>query len=97
VSPYTCFDLRGRVSIGNGNPNVRIWRVGTTRILGVVGAECDEHPCGPSAMPDSLWTQMDEDHDIFADLTVCPVTKERAGWMQMVCIDSARNTVRRRR
>ena len=48
-------------------------------------------------MPDSLWTQMDEDHDIFADLTVCPVTKERAGWMQMVCIDSARNTVRRRR
>ena len=92
-----CFDLRGRVSIGNGNPNVRIWRVGTTRILGVVGAECDEHPCGPSAMPDSLWTQMDEDHDVFADLTVCPVTKERAGWMQMVCIDSARNTARRRR
>ena len=92
-----CFDLRGRVSLSNGNPNVRIWRVGTGRILGVVGVACDEHPCGHSAMPDALSMQIDEDHDLFADLTVCPITKEREGWMQMVCIDSARNVVRRPR
>ena len=92
-----CFDLRGRVSLGNGNPTVRIWRVGTGRILGVVGVTGDEHPCGLSAMPDALWMQIDEGHDLFADLTVCPITKEREGWMQMVCIDSARNVVRRPR
>ena len=92
-----CFDLRGRVSLSNGNPNVRIWRVGTGRILGVVGVACDEHPCGPSAMPDTLWMQLDEEHDLYADLTVCPITKEREGWMQLVCIDSFRNVVKRPR
>jgi len=90
-----CFDLRGRVSLSNGNPNVRIWRVGTGRILGIVGVACDEHPCGPSAMPDILWKQLEKEHDLYADLTVCPITKEREGWMQLVCIDSARNVANR--
>src|SRR2546428_10649307 len=77
-----CLGVRGRVSLTNGNPNVRVWHVGTKRVFGVVGIECTEHPCGPSAMPDSLWAQMDENHDLFADLIICPVTHERAGWMQ---------------
>src|SRR4051812_25582546 len=92
-----CFDIRGRVSLANGNPTVRIWRVGTARILGVVGVKCDEPPCGPHAMPDSLWMRMTWHKDVFADLTVCPITKEREAWMQMVCIDSARNAVERSR
>ena len=33
----------------------------------------------------------------FSVLTTGTVTNERAGWMQMVCIDSARNIVKRRR
>ena len=49
--------------------------MGTGRILGVVGVTCDEHPCGPSAMPDAVWMQIDEDHNLFEDLTVCPITK----------------------
>jgi len=40
---------------------------------------------------------MDENHDLFADLIICPVTHERDGWMQMVCIESAKNIVKRPR
>src|SRR2546425_5903639 len=49
-----CLGVRGRVSLTNGNPNVRVWHVGTKRVFGGVGIGCTEHPCGPSAMPDSF-------------------------------------------
>jgi hypothetical protein len=81
----------------NGNPTVRIWRVGTNRILGVAGQTCANASYPPAVMPGSLWSQLDWDHDFFADLTVCPVTRDREGFMQMVCIDSARNIAKRTR
>jgi hypothetical protein len=31
----TCFTVRGRLSVYNGAPALRIWRIGTKRILGV--------------------------------------------------------------
>jgi hypothetical protein len=30
-----CFTVRGRLSVYNGNPSVRIWPIGTTRLLGL--------------------------------------------------------------
>jgi len=79
-----CLDIRGRVSLHNGNPSVRIWPVGSKRLLGVRDAE-------PPLLPPELQKSLSWDHYVFADLKVCPLTKPREGRMQVVCIASVRN------
>ena len=77
-----CWDIRGRVSYANGNPSVRIWPVGTHRLLGVRESE-------PPLLPPDLATRLSWDAYTFADLRVCPLTRERPDIMQVVCISSA--------
>jgi hypothetical protein len=71
---------------------VRIWKVGTRRLLGVT-ARCQPPECEPlrSAARDAL----DWEHVVFADFVVCPFTRPRPGVMQMVCIDAATGVRRR--
>jgi hypothetical protein len=83
-----CLDIRGRVSLHNGNPSVRIWPVGSKRLLGVRDAE-------PLLLPPELRKSLTWDHYLFAHLKVCPLTKASEGRMQVVCIASARNAVTR--
>ncbi len=85
-----CWDIRGRVSLYNGNPSVRIWPVGTKRILGVREAD-------PQLLPPDLAKRLSWQADVFADLRVCPLTKEREGTMQIVCVAAAGNMVSRPR
>ena len=71
----------------NGTPSLRIWRVGTDRILGVLPPE---HEIIPKNLRSALkgfyrW--------VYADLQVCPFTKEKPGEMQMVCVESAEHLV----
>jgi len=33
------------------------------------------------------------DHEIYADFEVCPLSQEKPGAMQVVCIESAKNLV----
>ena len=77
-----CFTLHGRLSLWNGSPSLRIWRIGTGRILGV---RTETTPENVSALfgDDPFAT------NIYGDFDVCPFTKEKAGEMQMVCIESA--------
>lgn len=77
-----CFTFRGRLGLWNGTPTRRIWRVGTKRILGVQ----DEYPG-----PDNF--DVDWDTEDWGDFTVCPFTKEKPGYMQFVCIESASKVV----
>ena len=79
-----CRDIRARVTYANGNPPVRIWPVGTTRILGVRDAQ-------PPLLPEELGRRLSWDHAVYGDLRVCPLTKERPGHMQIVCVAAARN------
>ena len=79
-----CWDLRGRVSLYNGNPSVRIWPIGSKRLLGVRESE-------PKLVPPDLAKSLSWDTGTFADLRVCPLTLEREGTMQIVCIAAARN------
>ncbi len=74
-----CFSVHGRLSAWNGGPTMRIWHVGTTRILGV-----DDD----SQMPIILQEKMNWGIEAWGDFEVCPLTPERPGWMQMVCIES---------
>ena len=85
-----CRIVHGRLSVTNGTPDVRIWPVGTKRLLGVSGPE--EHPY----VPDGLLAKIKPTEEIFGDFDVCPLTPERSGEMQLVCVRSASNLVVRK-
>jgi hypothetical protein len=91
-----CYWAHGRLSLYNGNPTIRVWKIGTHRILGILsgpGAEKRDpedsvHPELPANVErvfKSLSTQ------IFADFEICPLQPERPGTMQDACIESAKN------
>ncbi|MGB0037012.1 MAG: hypothetical protein WBP79_16200 [Candidatus Acidiferrales bacterium] len=85
-----CFKVHGRMTMGNGGPAIRIWRIGTDRKLGVW--DDDEEP-NVAWLPSRISKVLDEDHQIFADFEVCPLTKEKADELQIVCVESASKTV----
>lgn len=84
VSGGKCFTLRGRVSLYNGTPSMRIWPIGSERLLGVVPSEDEDVPANIKGV-------VTFDQSAIADLEVCPVTKAKRGEMQMVCVRSARD------
>lgn len=93
-----CRTIRGRLMLTNGTPSMRIWPVGSRRILGVIHPRTgDGEFVGPlpraveGALRTEQWSKR-----VFADYVVCPLSRERAGRMQMVCIEAARNVVVRR-
>jgi len=81
-----CFSVHGRVIVTNGIP-YRLWVIGTHRVLAP-----DEVP---QTVEDLL--EMDGDHlmsvSVFGDYEVCPLEKERPGWMRAVCLESASHLV----
>jgi len=85
-----CTTLRGRVSVYNGTPSIRVWPVGTKRLLGVVPSENE-------SMPEHLKSMVSLQQDAFATLEVCPLSERRPGVMQFICIESATNVITRRR
>ena len=73
-----CFKVHGRLSNWNGNPTQRIWIIGTKRMLGV-GTD----------LPKDLGEKMGGFDDVaVGDFEVCPLTNERKGRMQIVCVAS---------
>lgn len=93
----TCYWTHGRLGMGNGTPAVRLWKIGTDRLLGIYS--------GPSVDRDGLDNENPElpenvypkfkpfESRIFADFEVCPLEPEREGAMQAACIESAKNIV----
>jgi hypothetical protein len=77
--------------VANGTPGLRIWRVGTKRILGVADSEGDIG--GGCVLPDTLAKLVRVGTWIYADFVLRPTTPERPGWMQMVCVASAKRIV----
>ena len=90
-----CFNVRGRLSTYNGNPAVRLWRIGTKRVLGVSDQRFSLP--GYRNIPEDLAKQLDGENMIIGDFLVCPFTRPRPREMQLVCIESARNVVVRKR
>jgi len=75
-----CFKVHGRLSNWNGNPTGRIWVIGTNRTLGI--REDTKYPV-------SLRNRLGNFDDVvIGDFDVCPLTRERKGWMQIVCVAS---------
>jgi len=81
-----CFSLHGRMSLWNGSPSLRIWRIGTNRMLGVLPSES---PIIPSALRKYLAFGV----RVYGNFVVCPFTAQTSGSMQMVCVQSASRVV----
>jgi hypothetical protein len=82
-----CFTVHGRLSAWNGTPTYRIWRIGTRRILGVSN----------DILPESLAANMSWGVEASGNFLVCPFSREHAGRMQQVCVESVSNLKYRRR
>lgn len=91
----SCFNLRGRLSVYNGAPAIRLWKVGTRRMLGI--SEQRFAQPGFRNIPEEVEKQLNGDVEIFGDYTVCPFTKAKVGEMQLVCIERAKNLIIRKK
>ncbi|HJX91209.1 MAG TPA: hypothetical protein VJ372_11980 [Pyrinomonadaceae bacterium] len=91
----TCFTVRGRLSVYNGAPALRIWRIGTKRILGI--SEQRYAVPGYRNVPENIRAEIDQDKALFGDYLVCPFTKPKENEMQMVCIEKVTNLVVKKR
>ena len=82
-----CFVVHGRMYNSSGGSLARIWRIGTKRILHVVG---------PHHLPSNVEPLLtDFDHEVVADFLVCPYTKDRPDEARMVCVQSATHVVQK--
>ena len=96
----SCYWTRGRLGVYNGNPSFRVWRIGTTRIVGIHSGpdaqrrdpEDGEHPQLPLDIV-KLVDQLVDGHRIFADFEICPFAPQHRGEMQFGCIESAKNFI----
>jgi hypothetical protein len=91
-----CFKVHGRLSYYNGAPSLRLWPVGTHRLLGISEGRfaLPGYDSVPSAVIDRLASF---ENEMFADFTVCPFTTDEPGVMRLVCIKTARNILVRTR
>ena len=95
-----CFTVHGLLQGSNGVPGIRMWRIGTRRVLGIVGG--DGSPAADDLVPQPLYARMQTEtpgwlRSVDAKFLVCPLAAEKAGWMQPVCIVSASDVVFTRR
>lgn len=85
-----CYQVQGRLSLWNGSPGVRLWVIGTKRVLGVGTLEDDEYNIMPAKVSSQFLNTATQ---VFADFQVCPFEKDIPGHMRMVCIEAAKNMI----
>ena len=87
----TPFVIHGRLSFYNGNPTLRLWQIGTRRLLGVSDGRFKKY--GYANIPESISTKVDFETDLYGDFEVYPFTDAVPGVMQLICIESGRHLV----
>lgn len=92
-----CFIVRARLSVYNGTPSIRLWRIGSKRLLGVLDPEDVSGEPGQSTIPATIKGKLDWDKEIFGDFLVCPLSRSVPGRMQTVCVESGKNLIVRKR
>ena len=86
-----CSRVHGRLSVYNGTPSIRLWPLGTKRLLGVIDPNDVSNAPGPTILPVDIKNKLDWDKDVFGDFIVCPLTRQQSGRMQTVCIADGKN------
>jgi len=78
-----CFTVRGSISTYGRPPIVRIAVAGTKRVLGLEGG-----------IPEFLEEDLEvPQNTVTGEFVVCPLTRPKAGTIQLVCIESSSNMV----
>ena len=90
-----CFSVHGRLSVYNGTPSIRLWPMGTKRLLGIIDPNDTSSAPGPTVLPVEIKNKLDWDKDVLGDFLVCPLTRQQPGRMQTVCIESGKNLLER--
>src|SRR5215813_14190442 len=90
-----CFRVRGKLSVYNGAPAVRLLNTATRRMLGI--SEQRFNLTGYRNLPESIEQQLNQDTDLVGDFLVCPFTKSKPHEMQLICIESVKNLEVRKR
>ena len=75
-----CRSFRARLVPGADNIIIRIWPVGSTRLLGYADGALK------CRLPPMLELLMNEGKTVYADINVRPVTPSQPGHMQFACI-----------
>jgi hypothetical protein len=84
-----CFTVHGRARFGSGTPSLRIWPIGTKRMLGVAAGPVADDADAPICPNEMLRWPAEE----YGDFEVCPFTEEKPGHMQMVCVESVSHLI----
>lgn len=84
-----CVTVRGRLAVYNGAPALRIWKIGTKRMLGV--SEQRFAIAGFTNIPEEVKAKIDQNKFLYGDFVVCPFTTPRPSEMQLVCIEKVTN------
>jgi len=93
-----CFMVHGRLFAASGTPSVRIFRIDTSQILGVLDRQALAE--GNEIVPLSVDALLKPDPffiDVYGDYEVCPFDRTQLDRVQMVCIENASHLVAQRR
>src|SRR2546427_6613259 len=90
----SCYWTRGRLAVYNGRPPLRLWKIGTKRVLAIYSGPSikrgDERDMlNPELPPNVQRAFRSSDDQIFGDFEICPLDADRPGEMQAACIESA--------
>lgn len=104
-----CYWTHGRLQFGNGTPALRLWKIGTHRIMGIYSGPSVYGPItkdGESLdnenpqLPENVTRIFEENrprlgfaYPLFGDFEVCPLEPEKPQTMQAACIESAKNII----
>jgi len=91
----TCYWARGRLSVYDGRPPLRLWKIGTTRILAIYSGPSvkrgDEKDMMNPELPGNVRTIFKSSQDrIFGEFEIYPISPDQPGEMQAACIESAK-------
>jgi len=83
-----CYDVYGKLTV-HANMRVYLWPVGTKRLIAISYRKDSPEPNPP--LPSNIHLNHLLENDLFGNFNICPFTKEKAGKMQVVCINSVSN------
>jgi hypothetical protein len=94
----TCYWTHGRLANYDGTPTLRLWKIGTKRILAIHSGPGfkrgdNQENENPEVPPNVDRAFKSIGTGVFGDFEVCPLEPEHPGVMQSACIESAKNLV----
>jgi hypothetical protein len=84
-----CFTVHGRLYFTPDSPEIRLWRIGTHRVLGVLAPDGSDQHVLSEALLERLWGGGDRPGRIYGEFEICPLSPDQPAHMQMACLASA--------